>query len=118
MCGFRDGWRRRLDGSGAKSAEGHPAGPWRAAPQPGDEAWTFIEDLKLPLWGNGLGWSQRAVAADEADLSRGVRVNATFPDVEGVLKTAYADLADFCAAAKLPADGPYVIETAKAQTRF
>ncbi len=85
-------------------------------PQPGDEAWTFIEDLKLPLWGNGLGWSQRAVAADEADLSRGVRVNATFPDVEGVLKTAYADLADFCAAAKLSADGPYVIETAKAQT--
>ncbi|MDD2455194.1 MAG: hypothetical protein PHG96_09545 [Kiritimatiellae bacterium] len=84
--------------------------------QPGDEAWTFIDDLKAPLWGNGLGWGPRPVADGEADLSRGARVNAAFPDAEGVLKTAYADLADFCAAGKLAADGPYVIETAKAQT--
>ena len=84
--------------------------------QPGDETWTFIDDLKAPLWGNGLGWSPRAVAAGEADLSRGIRVGATFPDPEGRLATAYADLADFCAAGKLPADGPYVIETAKAET--
>ena len=84
--------------------------------QPGDEAWTFINDLKAPLWGDGLGWSPRAAAAGEADLSRGVRVDANFPDPEGVLKTAYADMADFCAAGKLPANGPFVIETAKAET--
>lgn len=83
--------------------------------QPGDETWTFINDLKAPLWGDGLGWSPRAVAAGEADLSRGVRVAANFPDTEGVLKTAYADLADFCAAGKLPGNGPFVIETAKAE---
>ncbi len=84
--------------------------------QPGDETWTFINDLKALLWGNGLGWSPRAAASGEADLSRGVRVEAKFADPEGVLKTAYADLADFCAAGKLPDNGPFVIETAKAET--
>jgi len=84
--------------------------------QPGDETWTFIEDLKAPLWGNGLGWSPRTVADGEADLSRGIRVDAKFPDPEGVLKTAYADLSDFCAAGKIATGGPFTIETAKAET--
>jgi hypothetical protein len=85
--------------------------------QPSDEAWTFINDLKAPLWGNGLGWSPRAVAAGEADLSRGVHVDAKFPDSEGLLKTAYADLADFCTAGKIPTSDSFTIETVKTETQ-
>ncbi|MFA7173202.1 MAG: hypothetical protein WC340_07275 [Kiritimatiellia bacterium] len=84
--------------------------------QPGDETWSFINDLKAPLWGNGLGWGPHAAAAGEADLSRGIRVDAKFPDPTGVLKTAYADLDDFCSAGKIATGGPFTIETTKAET--
>ena len=103
----------------ATAAQDAPKGGFQALvpppAQPGDEAWTFIADLKSPLWGDHA-WSPREAAAGEADLRRGVRVDARFPDPEGVLKTAYADLSDFLAAGKVPADGPFTIETAKAET--
>ena len=91
--------------------------PWapRDAPppaQPGDETWTFIDDLKAPLWGDGLGWCPRAVRPGEADLSGGVRIEARFPDPDGHLATAYADLADFLAAVGVSRSGSAVIETA------
>jgi len=84
--------------------------------QPSDETWTFINDLKAPLWGNGLGWTPRTAVAGEADLSHGVYIDAKFPDPDGVLKTAYADVSDFCAAGKIAMDGPFVIETSKTET--
>jgi len=93
-----------------------PQDPAAPPAQPGDETWAFIDDLKAPLWGNGLGWSPRTVAAGEADLSRGIRVEAKFPDSEGLLKTAYTDLSDFCLAGKIATAGPFIIETAKAET--
>ena len=85
------------------------------AAQPGEGTWKFVADLQSPLW-TGHGWSPRKAASGAADLGRGVRVDAQFPDTEGLLKTAYADLSDFLAAGKVPKTGPYVIETAKADT--
>ncbi len=83
--------------------------------QPREDAWKFVADLQSPLW-SGHSWSPRQVAAGEADLRGGVRVDARFPDGEGLLKTAYADLADFLAAGKVPQNGPFTIETARAET--
>ena len=83
--------------------------------QPGEDTWRFIGDLQSPLWSDH-GWSPRAAASGEADLHGGVRVDAQFPDPEGLLKTAYADLSDFLAAGKVPKTGAFVIETAKAET--
>lgn len=83
--------------------------------QPGEDTWKFVADLQSPLW-NSHGWSPRKAASGEADLRSGIRVDAQFPDPEGLLKTAYADLSDFMAAGKVPQNGPFVIETAKAET--
>ena len=83
--------------------------------QPGDEAWTFIADLQAPLWADHA-WSPRSATVGEVDLRRGVRVDARFPDPEGTLKTAYADLSDFLVVGKVPADGSFTIETAKVGT--
>ena len=83
--------------------------------QPGEEAWTFIDDLKSPLW-DKHAWRPRKATTKEADLQRGVRVDARFPDPENLLETAYTDLGDFLAAGNVPQDGPYVIETAKVET--
>ena len=83
--------------------------------QPGEETWTFIDDLKSPLWSRHA-WSPREAAADEADLGKGVRVDARFPDPEGLLETAYTDLSAFLTAGEISQDGPFVIETAKIKT--
>ena len=97
------------------SPEGTLEGVAPPPAQPGEEAWTFIDDLKSPLWDRHM-WSPREAAAEEADLRSGVRVHARFPDPEGLLKTAYTDLGDFLAAGDVPQDGPYVIETDKVET--
>lgn len=83
--------------------------------QPGEDTWKFVADLQSPLW-SSHGWSQRVAASGEADLRGGVRVDAQFPDHEGLLKTAYADFSDFLAVGKVPQNGPFVIETAKVET--
>jgi hypothetical protein len=83
--------------------------------QPGEDTWTFVADLQSPLW-SSHGWSPRAAAAGEADLQRGIRIDAQFPDPDGVLKTAYADVADFLKAGNVPQEGPFVLETAQAKT--
>ena len=83
--------------------------------QPGEDTWTFVADLQSPLW-SSHGWNSRAAASGEADLRAGVRIDAQFPDGEGLLKTAYADLSDFFAAGKIPPNGPFVIETSRANT--
>ncbi|MDD4872045.1 MAG: hypothetical protein PHR77_15925 [Kiritimatiellae bacterium] len=83
--------------------------------RPGEEAWTFVDDQMKPLWGGGHGWSPRGVVAGEADLRRGVRVDARFPDPEGLLKTAYADLSDFLTAGKVPTNGSFTVETEKVE---
>jgi len=83
--------------------------------QPGEDTWKFVADLQSPLW-NSHGWSPRSAASGEANLQDGIRVDSQFPDPEGLLKTAYGDFSDFLAAGKVPQNGPFVIETAKAET--
>lgn len=83
--------------------------------QPGEETWSFVAELQSPLW-SSHGWSPRAAAAGEADLQRGIRIDGQFLDPDGVLKTAYADVADFLKAGKVPQEGPFVVETAQAKT--
>lgn len=80
-------------------------------PQPGEESWRFIDDLRSPLW-TRHPWGSERVGADEADLSRGVRVQPGIADPLGRLVTAYKDLERFLGAGGVPnaADG-YVIET-------
>jgi hypothetical protein len=83
--------------------------------QPGEDTWKFVQDLQSPLWSEH-GWSPREVASGEADLRKGLRIDAQFPDPEGLLKTAYQDLGDFLTIGKVPQDGPFIIETARAET--
>ncbi len=97
------------------SPEGMPKGISPPPAQPGEDTWAFIEDLKSPLWVGHI-WSPREARVKEADLRSGVRVDARFPDPEGLLKTAYNDLGDFLAAGDVSQNGPYVIETAKVDT--
>lgn len=72
---------------------------------PGEESWTFVEDLKKPLpavlfWKDGS-----APRPGQVDLRAGVSVKPNFPDAKGVLKTAYDDLGSFFACAKLAREG-------------
>ncbi len=83
--------------------------------QPGEDAWRFVADLQSPLW-TGHAWGPREAATGEADLRGGVRFDGQFPDGEGLLETAYADLSDFLAAGKVRRNGRFTIETAKAET--
>ncbi|MBN2375824.1 MAG: hypothetical protein JXD22_05470 [Sedimentisphaerales bacterium] len=83
--------------------------------QPGEDTWKFVADLQSPLW-SSHGWSPRAAASSEADLQGGISVDVQFPNHEELLRTAYADFSDFLAAGKVPQNGPFVIEIAKAET--
>ena len=84
-------------------------------PQPGEDTWTFIGDLQTPLWSEH-DWTPREPLAGEADLRQGVAVAPRFPDPEGLLDTAYADLAGFLAAGGVSRDGGFPIETGPAET--
>lgn len=88
--------------------------------QPGRDAWKFVADLESPLWGDPP-WGVHALPArdrrdGEAELRGGVKFVAGFPDPEGLLDTAHADLDAFLAAAGIPRDGRFMIETAQAPT--
>lgn len=75
-------------------------------PQPSDATWRFIDELKAPLW-RDHGWLPRSPREGEADLRGGFRVEAGLADPEGLLETAYADLAAFARAGGLPAEGAF-----------
>lgn len=79
---------------------------------PGEASWSFVEDLKKPepfvlFWKQG-----QTPRAGQVDFRAGLSLKKTFPDEKGVLETAYADLSDFLAFAKLDSPGglPLVIE--------
>lgn len=79
-------------------------------PQPGEETWRFIEELKAPLW-TKHNWEPKAPDSGQVDLSGGVILKKEFSDPEGRLETAYNDLLLFLAAGNVPTDkGEYVFE--------
>jgi len=83
---------------------------------PGEESWTFVEDLKKPL-PFALFWKEGCLPQPgQLDLRAGLTVKQAFPDPKGVLKTAYADLESFIAFAKLGGEGKLPVTAEKAAT--
>ncbi len=80
-------------------------------PQPGEDSWKFVDDLKGPMW-TKLFWNKTRPGPQQADLSLGVNLKIGFPDPKGRLETAYEDLYNFFAAADISNDDEgYKIET-------
>lgn len=68
---------------------------------PGEESWTFVEDLKKPV-PFVLFWKEGSEPKPgQIDLRSGVAQKLDFPDEKGVLKSAYEDLDRFLDFAKL-----------------
>lgn len=85
-------------------------------PQPPEETWKFVEELKAPLW-TRHEWVKQAAAPGQADLSSGYRLDPQFPDPEGWLQTAYDDLKAFFTAGSIPGEnGKYCIRTEEDKT--
>ncbi len=84
-------------------------------PQPGEETWKFIDDLKSPMWVKH-DWKPATAGENQADLSQGITIKKNFPDPDGRLQTAWDDLYAFLAAGGVTQDeGKYVIETVQAR---
>ena len=82
-------------------------------PPPGEEHWTFVEDLRKPE-PFVLFWKDGSVPQPgQVDLRGGLVVKPDFPDTKRVLKTAYADLDKFLAFAKLAEKGGLPLTTVK-----
>ena len=80
-------------------------------PQPSEDAWGFIDELKSPLW-TRHDWPGRPAEEAEVNLSAGVRVARGFPDPAARLDTAYDDLQRFLAAGDVATGaGPFTIRT-------
>lgn len=80
-------------------------------PQPGEDRWHFIEDLKAPMWPHHP-WGKIRPEKNCTDLSGGVQLKAGFTDPGNLLETAYDDLRCFLAAGGVSSDsGDFIIET-------
>ncbi len=87
-------------------------------PQPGEDSWHFIEDLKAPMW-TKHPWGTACPGPQYADLSGGIHLKVVFTDSKGRLETAYDDLRCFLAAGGVSSDnGNYTIEIATAQDLY
>ena len=83
---------------------------------PGEESWTFVEDLRKPLPFT-LFWKEGSTPQPgQVDLRAGLTVKRSFPDEKGVLKTAYDDLEAFIVSAKLAKKGGLCVMVEKATT--
>ena len=82
---------------------------------PGPDEWPFLKDLAAPRQWH-FHWTRETPEAGEVSLRGGVRVEAQFPDPEGLLETAYQDLDTFFTAASIPLDGAYRIVTEQTPT--
>ena len=80
-------------------------------PQPGEESWNFIQDLKSPMWTHH-DWSTVSPGTNYVDLSRGVYLKMRFEDPKKRLTTAYDDLRQFLNAGSVMVNKEgYTIET-------
>lgn len=83
--------------------------------QPSESAWSFIETLKAPLW-EPTPFQRRQARRHEVSLQKGVTIQSQFPDPDGRLQTAYADLDHFFDVKKISRFGPYPITIRKKET--
>jgi hypothetical protein len=83
---------------------------------PGEESWTFVEDLKKPL-PFVLFWKEGSqLQPGQVDLRGGLAVKRGLPDKQKVLDTAYADLESFLKFAKLRNEGGLPVESVQVDT--
>ena len=95
--------------AGARAAETEPP------ESPFQSEWPFLQDLSAPLTFQAH-WTRTEKNDGEASLRDGVRVEANFPDPDGLLETAYADLNTFFGSVGVPAEGAYRIVTEQIPT--
>lgn len=82
---------------------------------PSENEWRFVDLLAAPMeW--YPRWTREAATEGEASLKAGVRIQPGFPDTEGLLDTAYADLNRFFESAGVPQGGPFRIVTEQIPT--
>jgi len=81
-------------------------------PQPGEDRWLFVEELKEPMWIKH-NWKKPRIRTGYTGISKGVMLKLDYPDTAGHLETAYEDLKSFLAAGDISTGGgDFVIETA------
>ncbi|HUS80734.1 MAG TPA: hypothetical protein VM283_05655, partial [Armatimonadota bacterium] len=85
-------------------------------PQPGEETWTFVEELRTVPYHQPLTWEPREPQAGEAFFPGGLALEASFPDPEGLLETAYEDFRFFLGTVGLCEDGDYRLITRQIAT--
>lgn len=69
-------------------------------PQPGQDTWKFVEELKSPMW-SYHNWQKKNPLPHQADLSGGINIIKNFPDPKNGLFTAYDDLLQFLQAGNI-----------------
>ena len=85
-------------------------------PQPPEEAWAFVEELRVTPYHQPVSWRPRRPAADEAHFPAGLRLEARFDDPRGLLETAWADFRFFLQSAGLPDSGGNVLSVGHCAT--
>ena len=83
-------------GIGAYAATSTPEPP--LSPPPSE--WAFVDALAAPVMWNPH-WQRSQPKSGEVDLKTGVRIDAKFPNSEGLLDSAYKDLQAFLLALHL-----------------
>lgn len=80
---------------------------------PVESEWRFVDALAAPMTWHPR-WTREAAANDEVSLKQGVKIEKGFPDADGSLDTAYADLHEFFKCVGLSEGGPFRIVTERA----
>ncbi|MFO7973006.1 MAG: hypothetical protein R6V12_00060, partial [Candidatus Hydrogenedentota bacterium] len=92
-----------------------PASVDKPPVSPSENEWRFVDLLAAPIEWHPQ-WTRKAATDREASLKDGVQIQANFPDADGVLDTAYADLNRFFECVGLSLDGPFRIIAERAPT--
>lgn len=76
--------------------------------QPAETEWSFVAALKAPLW-ESVRFKRLRPRRNEVSIRKGVEVQNCFPDPDGRLATAHADLRTFFGSAGIPEDDSFPI---------
>lgn len=80
-------------------------------PQPDEQEWTFVEDLRTTPYHQPIAWQPRAPRRDEASFPDGIRLEPRFDDPRQRLDTAYADFRYFLKTVGLQNNGAFPLVT-------
>ena len=85
-------------------------------PQPDEQDWGFVDDLRTSPYHTKVDWSERDPAPGEAHIEGGVRLEPGFGDPRGLLETAYGDFRFFLGTVGLDSGGAYAVATRQIET--